>query len=133
LAAQGAKLNRRPVKVAKLSGCIVELSGSVNADSAVPSALRGLLRRGGNCYKVSYNSGAGTMNTTVRKIGNSEGIILPKEVLNKLNLKAGDIVNLVETPSGFAVQPASTDFQRQIDIADKFMDRYRVALEKLAK
>lgn len=73
------------------------------------------------------------MNTTVRKIGNSEGIILPKAVLNKLNLKAGDIVNLVETPSGFAMQPTSTDFQRQIELADKFMDRYRVALEKLAK
>jgi putative addiction module antidote len=73
------------------------------------------------------------MNITVRKIGNSEGIILPKEVLGKLNLKAGDKVNLVETLSGYAVQPASADFERQMDIADKFMDRYRFALEKLAK
>ena len=73
------------------------------------------------------------MNITVRKIGNSEGIILPKEVLGKLNLKAGDKVNVVETPSGFTMQAASADFERQMDIADKFMDRYRVALEKLAK
>ncbi len=73
------------------------------------------------------------MNTTVRKIGNSEGIIVPKEVLNKLNLRAGDKVNLIETPNGFTVEPASVDFERQMEIAGKFMDRYRVALEKLAK
>ena len=30
------------------------------------------------------------MNTVIRKIGNSEGVILPKELLNKLNLQAGD-------------------------------------------
>ncbi len=30
------------------------------------------------------------MNTTIRKIGNSEGVILPKEILDRLNLKAGD-------------------------------------------
>ena len=73
------------------------------------------------------------MNTVVRKIGNSEGIILPREMLVRLNLRAGDKVNLVETASGVTVQPASADFERQLDIADKFMDRYRVALEKLAK
>ncbi len=73
------------------------------------------------------------MNTVVRKIGNSEGIIVPKELLSKLNLRAGDKVDLLETPSGFTVQPASADFERQMKIADGFMDRYRVALEKLAK
>jgi putative addiction module antidote len=73
------------------------------------------------------------MNTVVRKIGNSEGIIVPKELLNKLNLRAGDKVDLLETPGGFAVRPASADFERQLKIADGFMDRYRVALEKLAK
>jgi putative addiction module antidote len=133
LAAQGAKINRRPVKVAELGGCIVEVSGSVNADSVAVCGLRSLLQAGKICYTISYNIGARAMNITVRKIGNSEGIILPKEVLGKLNLKAGDKVNLVETPSGYAVQPASADFERQMDIADKFMDRYRFALEKLAK
>lgn len=73
------------------------------------------------------------MNTTVRKIGNSEGIILPKEVLGKLNVKAGDKINLVETPEGIMLKVASDEFDRQMKIADKFMDRYRVALEKLAK
>ena len=33
------------------------------------------------------------MNTTIRKIGNSEGVILPKEMLDRLNLKAGDSID----------------------------------------
>ncbi|TGS89871.1 AbrB/MazE/SpoVT family DNA-binding domain-containing protein, partial [Mesorhizobium sp. M8A.F.Ca.ET.213.01.1.1] len=36
------------------------------------------------------------MNTTIRKIGNSEGLILPKELLDRVNLKAGDNVVVVQ-------------------------------------
>ncbi|TIS70420.1 MAG: AbrB/MazE/SpoVT family DNA-binding domain-containing protein, partial [Mesorhizobium sp.] len=36
------------------------------------------------------------MNITIRKIGNSEGLILPKELLDRLNLKAGDNVIVVQ-------------------------------------
>ena len=36
------------------------------------------------------------MNITVRKIGNSEGVILPKEVLDRHNLRAGDTLVLIE-------------------------------------
>jgi putative addiction module antidote len=36
------------------------------------------------------------MNVTIRKIGNSEGIIIPREVLNRLGLKAGDTLEIAE-------------------------------------
>ena len=37
------------------------------------------------------------MNVTMRKIGNSEGVILPKEILERLNVKAGDQLEVKET------------------------------------
>ncbi|RUU90630.1 AbrB/MazE/SpoVT family DNA-binding domain-containing protein, partial [Mesorhizobium sp. M7A.T.Ca.TU.009.01.1.2] len=40
------------------------------------------------------------MNTTIRKIGNSEGVILPKDLLDRLNMKTGDQLQIVETDKG---------------------------------
>ena len=45
------------------------------------------------------------MNVTMRKIGNSEGVILPKEVLERLNLKAGDQLELIETSKELRCEP----------------------------
>lgn len=73
------------------------------------------------------------MNTTIRKIGNSEGIILPKEVLDRLNLKAGDILTLVEREGALELLPASADLAEQLEAAREGMARYRVALRELAK
>ena len=41
------------------------------------------------------------MNVTVRKIGNSEGVILPKEVLERMNVKAGDELEVIENKDNF--------------------------------
>ena len=73
------------------------------------------------------------MNTTIRKIGNSEGIIIPKEILQRLGLKAGDEVELSVTKNGLLVSVTEEEFARQLSHADKFMDRYKVALKKLAE
>lgn len=73
------------------------------------------------------------MNTVIRKIGNSEGVILPKELLGKLNLKAGDTVEITETSDGLALTPVDDSFERQMEAARKVMDRYKVALQKLAE
>ena len=73
------------------------------------------------------------MNITIRKIGNSEGIIIPKEALDLLGLKAGDKLAL-STPDGLLqLQPISEDFTRQLAHAQRFMDKYKVALKKLAE
>lgn len=73
------------------------------------------------------------MNVTLRKIGNSEGVILPKEVLERMNLHAGDKLQLIETQSGLSLEPVDDDFERQMEAARKVMDRYKVALQKLAE
>ncbi|WP_442578572.1 AbrB/MazE/SpoVT family DNA-binding domain-containing protein [Mesorhizobium sp. ASY16-5R] len=73
------------------------------------------------------------MNTVIRKIGNSEGVILPKELLNKLNLQAGDALEVKETAAGLTLTPVDDSFERQMEAARKVMDRYKVALQKLAE
>ncbi|TCQ82431.1 putative addiction module antidote [Ochrobactrum sp. BH3] len=73
------------------------------------------------------------MNVTLRKIGNSEGVILPKEVLERLNLQAGDKLQLIETQTGLALQPIDDSFEQQMEAARKVMDKYKVALQKLAE
>lgn len=73
------------------------------------------------------------MNVTLRKIGNSEGVILPKEVLDRHNLRAGDIFEIKETKDGIVLAPADDTFERQMEAARKVMDKYRVALQKLAE
>lgn len=73
------------------------------------------------------------MNTVIRKIGNSEGVILPKELLNKMNLKVGDTLEIRQTPDGLALRPVDDSFERQMEAARKVMDKYKVALQKLAE
>jgi putative addiction module antidote len=73
------------------------------------------------------------MNATIRKIGNSEGIIIPREVLDRLGLKAGDNVTLAEEAGQLVLKPIDDDFARQLEHADHFMEKYKVALKKLAE
>lgn len=73
------------------------------------------------------------MNTVIRKIGNSEGVILPKEMLERFNLKTGDSLTLVERNGTLALVPAKTDLAEQLEAAREGMARYRVALRELAK
>lgn len=73
------------------------------------------------------------MNVTVRKIGNSEGVILPKEVLDRHNLKAGDTLEVSVSDNGIALRPTDETFERQMRAASEFMDKYKVALQKLAE
>ena len=69
----------------------------------------------------------------VTAIGNSMGIVLPKEALAKLRAEKGDVLFLVETPDGLTITPYQQDFQDQMDAAEKVMKKYRNALHELAK
>jgi putative addiction module antidote len=66
---------------------------------------------------------------TVRKIGNSEGLILPKEVLERMNLKTGGQLEVVETADGLSPRPVDDIFERQMKAAREVMDQYKVALQ----
>ena len=67
------------------------------------------------------------------QIGNSVGVILPKEVLARLKLEKGDSLFLTETPDGIHLSPYSPDFEHQMDEARRVMKRRRNVLRELAK
>ena len=69
----------------------------------------------------------------VTSIGNSMGILLPKEALSKMKVSKGDILYLVESPDGFTLTPYQDDFKNQIEAAENIMKRYRNTLHELAK
>lgn len=66
-------------------------------------------------------------------IGNSVGIVLPKELLEKLRIGKGDVVQLLETPTGLQISPYDAEFDRQLDVAEQVMRRRRNVLRKLAE
>jgi putative addiction module antidote len=69
----------------------------------------------------------------VTTVGNSVGIVLPKEALAKLHAEKGDVLYLVDTPEGITLTPYSPDFATQMEAAEKVLRRYRNALRELAK
>jgi len=73
------------------------------------------------------------MRATVTQIGNSTGLILPKEVAARLKIKKGDSVFLTETPDGYTVTPYDPEFEAQMESAQRGMSKYRNALRELAK
>ena len=70
---------------------------------------------------------------TVRKIGNSHGVILPKAVLERLGASEGDKLFVVRTPDGIRLTPYDEQFVRQVEAAKDFMRRHRDTLRELAK
>lgn len=69
----------------------------------------------------------------VTAIGNSMGIVLPKEALTKLKAAKGDEFYLVDSPEGLTLTPYQQDFEEQMKAAEKVMKQYRSALHELAK
>ncbi|MGS1095918.1 AbrB/MazE/SpoVT family DNA-binding domain-containing protein [Aquamicrobium terrae] len=76
------------------------------------------------------------MNTTIRKIGNSEGVILPKELLERLHLRAGDSVVIVQEGDELRLrrmEDSAEEFERKMKIARERMKKYEVAYRVLAQ
>jgi putative addiction module antidote len=71
--------------------------------------------------------------TKIIAIGNSAGIILPKETLARLNVEKGDTVYLIENPAGLQVTPYDEEFGAKMEVADRIVRRYRDAFKKLAE
>lgn len=66
-------------------------------------------------------------------IGNSAGVVLPKEMLARLKLGKGDELSVVETPDGFEFRAFDAEFDEQMAVARRVMKRWRNALRELAK
>ena len=69
----------------------------------------------------------------IQKIGNSAGVILPKELLAHLQVEVGQAVSGNKTPNGIELRAPDTDFEAQMAAAREVMARRRRALRELAK
>ena len=67
------------------------------------------------------------------QIGNSVGVILPKEMLARLKLEKGDTVFVTEAANGVMLTPYSPEFEEQMAAARKIMKARRSVLRELAK
>ena len=70
----------------------------------------------------------------VRKFGNSLGVVLPKEVVNRLRTKDGEPLYLIEAPDGgYQLSPYDPAFESKMEKAEDIIDRYRNTLHVLSK
>lgn len=70
----------------------------------------------------------------VRKIGNSLGVVLPKEAVNRLQAREGDRLFLVDGPDGaYRLTPYDPAFEKKMKKAEDIMRRYRNTLHALSK
>lgn len=67
------------------------------------------------------------------QIGNSIGVILPKEVLSRLKLAKGDAVFVTDAPNGVVLTPYDPEFEAQMAVARTVMKKRRNVLRELAK
>ncbi len=67
------------------------------------------------------------------QIGNSLGVILPKEAIARMKLEKGDAVFLTESPDGYQMAPYNPDVAEQIELGRDFMREYRDTFHALAK
>ncbi len=70
---------------------------------------------------------------TVRKVGNSLGVILPAQALQSLHVGEGDKLFLTEAPGGLRVTSYDPGFEDAMKAGEGFMHRYKNALRDLAK
>lgn len=74
------------------------------------------------------------MKIEIKKIGNSDGLLLPRELMQRLDLKRGQELHITELAGGgFQAMPYDPDFGRTMEIADEIMDKYKDTLAALAK
>jgi len=74
-----------------------------------------------------------TINVKIRKVGNSYGVVLPKEALAHLKVGEGDTLTLTEAQDGVRLTAASAEFDQTMATFESLNRRYRNALRELAK
>ena len=69
----------------------------------------------------------------VTQIGNLLGVVLPKEIVERLGIGRRQQLSLSETANGIELSPFDPEFEEQMRMAEDIMDRYRDTLRELAK
>jgi len=85
-------------------------------------------------YGSGYNQGAMMFRTIIHGLEDGSGaLLLPREMLDNLNLQVGDEFQIIETDDGLILRPIRhDDDERQMNVARVVMDKYEAALQKLA-
>jgi putative addiction module antidote len=73
------------------------------------------------------------MEVKITQIGNSKGVILPKEVLEALDVEKGDTLWLSKTPEGYSLSPYDPKVAEQLRLGREFMKEYRDTFKALAE
>ena len=73
------------------------------------------------------------MKLKVTTIGNSAGVILPRELLARLRVEKGDELYALETPDGIKLTTYDPTLAKQMEVAEKVMRKRRTLLRKLAE
>jgi putative addiction module antidote len=66
-------------------------------------------------------------------VGTSTGVVIPKEMLNRMKVVRGDKLYVVETPDGYLLTPYDPAVAEQVDAGREFMKEYRETFKVLAK
>jgi len=69
----------------------------------------------------------------VTTVGNSVGVVLPREILERLHVEKGDSLYVLETPNGIELTAYDPEFAEQFELAKRVMREDRDALRKLAE
>jgi len=69
----------------------------------------------------------------VRKIGNSQGVVLPKEILERHGVAEGDVLYVIDSAEGIKLVPYDPDFEAVLESNRDYMKRHRNALHELSK
>jgi putative addiction module antidote len=74
-----------------------------------------------------------TLKLKITTIGNSAGIVLPKELMNRLRVNKGDTLYAVENSNGFELSAYDKEFADDMEVAEQVMRQNRDLLRKLAR
>jgi putative addiction module antidote len=85
-------------------------------------------------YNICYNDNRSpVLKLKITTVGNSAGVILPKELLARLRLEKGDELYALETPDGIRLTTYDPELAAQMDVAEQVMRADRLVLHKLSK
>ncbi len=74
------------------------------------------------------------MKLEIKRVGNSDGLILPRELMQRLDLRRGQQLHITELAGGgFQALPYDPDFDKTMEIVDEIIDEYRDTLATLAR
>jgi putative addiction module antidote len=84
-------------------------------------------------YNHGYNDKEAAMKLKITTVGNSAGVILPKDLLARLRLEKGDELHALETPDGIRLTVYDPTLAEQMEVAEQVMRSRRTLLHKLAQ